>query len=106
MASFDSLVNGTQTLAMCTMMLTGPEGNCPRDWDNPYERQLLAITDCVMAQAAGWNCKGTRLAYLRTCMTWPSDRFTFFIAAWSRLMASLSSFAGVCRGPIPASDKI
>ena len=31
MASFDSLVNGTQTLATCTMVVTGPLGRLPRD---------------------------------------------------------------------------
>ncbi len=27
MASFDSLVNGTHTLAICTMTVTGPTGS-------------------------------------------------------------------------------
>ena len=35
MASFDSLVNGTQTLAMWTMTVTGPRGSEPRDWLSP-----------------------------------------------------------------------
>ena len=35
MASFDSLVNGTHTLAMCTMIVTGPLGSWPRDWLSP-----------------------------------------------------------------------
>ena len=35
MASFDSLVNGTHTLAICTMIVIGPDGNCPRYCDNP-----------------------------------------------------------------------
>ena len=34
-ASFDSLVNGTQTLAMCTISVMGPEGSEPRDWLRP-----------------------------------------------------------------------
>ncbi len=35
MASFDSLVKGTHTLAMWTMMVTGPLGIEPRDWLRP-----------------------------------------------------------------------
>ena len=35
MASFDSLVNGTQTLAMWTITVTGPVGSEPRDCDQP-----------------------------------------------------------------------
>ncbi len=35
MASFDSLVNGTQTLAMWTITVTGPLGSEPRDWLSP-----------------------------------------------------------------------
>ena len=53
MASLDSLVNGTQTLAMCTITVTGPVGSWPRDWLSPYERQFMPSTDCVIAHAAG-----------------------------------------------------
>jgi hypothetical protein len=34
-ASFDSLVKGTQTLATWTMTVTGPLGSEPRDWLRP-----------------------------------------------------------------------
>ena len=44
-------MNGTHTLAMWTISVTGPLGNEPRDWLRPYARQLVDITVWVMAQA-------------------------------------------------------
>ena len=35
MASFDSLVNGTHTLAMWIITVIGPLGSEPRDWLRP-----------------------------------------------------------------------
>jgi hypothetical protein len=47
---------------MWTITVTGALGRLPRDCDRPYDRQLVERIVCVTAQAAGWNCNGTRLA--------------------------------------------
>ena len=41
----------------------------------------MPSTICVIAQLAGENCSGTRLAYRSTSIVWPSLTFTPFIAA-------------------------
>jgi hypothetical protein len=57
MASFDSLVNGTQTLAIWTMTVTVRQAT-DRATESVRSAPVVAITDCVIAQAAGWNCRG------------------------------------------------
>ena len=42
MASFDSLVNGTHTLAMWTMTVTGPLGSCRATCDQPVGAPVVA----------------------------------------------------------------
>jgi hypothetical protein len=49
-----SLVNGTHTLAMCTMITSGPSGSAPLGWSSPYAFQFTPITALVIAQAPGW----------------------------------------------------
>ena len=50
-ASFDSLVNGTQTLAIWIINAMRPWGMPPRGWVRPYFFQPVPVTACVIAQA-------------------------------------------------------
>ena len=64
------------------------------------------MTVCVMAQAPGWNCSGTRLAYRSTFIVWPSSRLTLRIASCSLAISAGFSLPGETRVPSSASLRI